>query len=171
MLAAKPKPCDGGCEAIRPIWKNFQGKAYCQGCWRAHQCRTQPSLAAAPCWPNSTGSFKPKSTDLATKPAPRKALRHVSPKHAAELREYSALRLAFLKLPEHSCCEAQLTETTCQGCNPDAREIHHSRGRGGFLLDTSTWIVLCEPCHKWLEVRPNQSRELGFTKSRLHTND
>ncbi len=99
-----------------------------------------------------------------------KKLRSVSTKQADLNQQYSRSRQEFLSKPENQECRAQgllPTSVGCKGSDTSYLEIHHSKGRGIYLLDTSTWVVLCHFCHAHLETHPNLSRELGFTISRL----
>jgi len=69
----------------------------------------------------------------------RTRLKPVSKKRAAQLREYSKLRKAFLN--EHPICEACAKKRSA--------EIHHKKGRfGRWLLDTDYWAALCWNCHR-----------------------
>lgn len=73
---------------------------------------------------------------------------------------YKVLRDQFMK--KHPTCQARL-----EGCTGAATECHHSRGRGEYLLDDSTFKALCGHCHRYLETHVEVSRALGFTKNRL----
>lgn len=66
--------------------------------------------------------------------------------------EYHRLRDAFLA--EHPRC-AVFPERK-------ATEIHHTRGRGRFLLDTSTWLAVSRAGHEKIEVERAWARERGF---------
>jgi hypothetical protein len=79
-------------------------------------------------------------------------------------REYTVLRREFLADPKNKCCNAKLPG--CTGSNPSNLTVHHTRGRGRYYLDVSTWMCACMSCHHWIEEHPEESRELGFTDSR-----
>ena len=228
-MLSKPKFCEGGCEQLRPIWKNHLGKKYCQSCWSRSSTSSKlaatdlltspkpwgqamktplfsrttvsgptwsttagdlapgPLSAAEPCSRSSTASSgrkplgsgtlsAPKKTPLfSSAPAARfsaptgtaKTLRPVSAKLALSQRQYSQQRRVFLARPENSCCRAQLPGVGCTGTDPSYLEVHHSRGRGSYLLDESTWVPLCHFCHAKIETAPELGRSLGFIKSRL----
>jgi hypothetical protein len=70
-------------------------------------------------------------------------MKKVSTKLAQEQREYSKLRKTWLA--EHPMCQA----------------------KGKYLLDVSTWLSVCRNCHNWIEVNPQDAKELGFSISRI----
>jgi hypothetical protein len=102
------------------------------------------------------------------KPVKRKGrgLARISKKHSKELREYNKVAKQFLK--DHPYCQHWMMEhlvltdegracgMTLQDCEmlakarpcniPRSTEIHHMKGRGRFLLDTSTFLA-CRPDH------------------------
>lgn len=80
------------------------------------------------------------------------SLRKVSARHASELAEYSRLRAAFLE--EHPRC-AVFPERR-------ATEIHHTRGRGRFLNDVSTWMAVSRAGHEKIERERAWARERGY---------
>ena len=84
------------------------------------------------------------------------------------MKEYKKLRFKFLSRPENRFCKARIPGiclgTRVQGIELD---IHHKKGRGKYLLDTSTWIQLCRNCHQYLENRPEIAKDLGFSEDRL----
>ncbi|WP_234666641.1 hypothetical protein [Dyadobacter sp. CY261] len=64
----------------------------------------------------------------------------VSKKQAEKLKEYTRLRIDFLKVRPK--CEAALS-----GCIKRATQIHHRAGRGRYLLEVITWMAICQNCH------------------------
>lgn len=65
-------------------------------------------------------------------------MRRVSVKRSAQLKEYYRLRLKFLKA--HPIC------WVCK--KGKSKDIHHSRGRAGALLNmTEHWIPVCRKDH------------------------
>lgn len=84
-------------------------------------------------------------------------IKRVSDKLSGELDEYSIKREAFLKA--HPRCAVYYFRK--------ATTIHHSRGRGKYLMDESTWIPCSMEGHTRIELNPQWAREKGFTKSRL----
>ena len=77
-------------------------------------------------------------------------------KHQAK---YSKLRRNYLE--ERSVCKAKI-----HNCSLLATDIHHMKGRGPYLLDTSTWLPVCRSCHNWIENNPEDSYDLGFSLKR-----
>lgn len=80
MLKVKLKPCDGPCQKDKQIWKNLDGKQYCQSCWN---------------------KIKPK-----TPAKPRTAIARTSDKRSREDRLYYAARIIYLKI--HPVCHVNL---------------------------------------------------------------
>lgn len=91
-------------------------------------------------------------------------IRPVSKKLQKNLGEYDKKRIAFLAL--HPQCQAQLP-----GCMAHSTEVHHKAGRGENLNKISTWLAVCRYCHHWIEEHPQAAKELGFSESRLQTNE
>jgi hypothetical protein len=77
--------------------------------------------------------------------------------------EYTKKRTAFLAL--HTICQARL-----QGCTQTATDVHHKAGRGENHNVVSTWLAVCRSCHQWIELNPEESKELGFSENRLKSN-
>lgn len=93
-----------------------------------------------------------------------KSIAPVSKKKKEEISTYTKLRSAFLFLKPH--CEAKLAD--CIGL---ATDIHHKKGRiGDDYLAIGTWLAVCRNCHSWIELNPNEAKELGLSESRLKTN-
>ena len=88
-------------------------------------------------------------------------MRKVSKKLAKANAEYVSLRRKFLE--ENPMCHAKLDK-----CTLYSTEVHHSRGRGEYLLVVSTWKPLCRYCHDWAEHNPLEAIELGLSESRLN---
>lgn len=78
--------------------------------------------------------------------------------------EYGKKRTAFLIV--HPICQARLV-----GCTGNATDIHHKAGRGENHLKISTWLAACRNCHAWIETNPAEAKELGFSESRLKTEE
>lgn len=87
----------------------------------------------------------------------------MSKKLSKERKIYRELRIPFLERIENMFCAVYP--------NLRATEIHHMRGRGKYLNDTSTWLAVSRPGHEWIENNPKLSRERGFTKSRIKMTD
>ena len=88
----------------------------------------------------------------------RTPLRRVSKKHAAALAKYYELRRAFLS--EQTLCEG--FKVGLAGCEGDAVEVHHQKGRGIHLNDVSTFLAVCRPCHEFIHQHPSQARARGW---------
>lgn len=74
-------------------------------------------------------------------------------------KEYKPLRKEFLR-QNPMCAEP--------GCKQPATDIHHMAGKIGLkLIDVDDFIQFCRKHHSYYEVRPNEAKEKGFSKSRL----
>lgn len=138
MIQAKLKTC-AACGDEKVIWKNDGGNKYCKDCWY----KKSPVK-----FPKKTGVLKLSSEK-------RKPLDQL----------YSKLRKDFLSQPENSTCRAKLPcciKTT--GLN---LTVHHTKGRGKYYLDSTTWIPLCLTCHQWVEEHPALAKELNLSQTRL----
>jgi hypothetical protein len=138
MIKAKLKLC-AGCGEDRLIWKNFEGQKFCKDCWM-------------------------KKTPT-TKPVTSKLIKPVSDKRKPLDQLYSKLRKQFLDQPENSTCRAKLH--VCTHHTGQDLTIHHTRGRGKYYLDSTTWIPLCLSCHRWVEEHPADAKEMFLTESRV----
>jgi len=138
MIQAKKKLCDG-CSEQKVIWKNHEGKRYCQQCWSCHK-----------------GNVKQKPT-VKRAPIPQR-----SEKRSKEERMYSAKRIIFLG--EHPMCEAHISGI----CTNHSTECHHKRGRiGKDLLDETMWLALCHNCHEYIENHREFAMEKGYSIKRI----
>jgi hypothetical protein len=55
-----------------------------------------------------------------------------------------------------------------QGCEIEARCVHHAKGRlGDLLLDQRYWIPSCYHCNLMVEVKDAEARSKGLKLSRL----
>lgn len=89
-----------------------------------------------------------------------KPIRKVSIKRQKEQRIYSKLAKQYKE--ENPICTANL-----DGCTIKATDVHHSRGRYEYYLDTSTFISVCRNCHQTIETNPALAKSLGLSFSRL----
>src|SRR5690348_10723230 len=103
-----------------------------------------------PCCPNDGPCRKPKQKKK------RKPIRQYSKKRSKENRKYTALRKQFLS--DHPTCEFP-------GCEREATDVHHERGRGKYFLDQSTWKALCREHHNHVETHPMEAKLLGLSNS------
>jgi hypothetical protein len=85
-------------------------------------------------------------------PAPKKRLPKVAKRNASRFRCYAKEAKAY-KLAHPFCGICHDGKTT---------DVHHTKGRGPFLLDQSTWLPVCRPCHIWVHAMPKEARELGL---------
>jgi len=132
-MLQKKKTCDR-CSLERVIWKNHQGKKYCQPCWGAH-------------------SGKPKRI-----PTVGKKLAQRSKRRIAEQAIYSEKRKLFLET--NPMCKTHLQGI----CSHYSTDVHHTAGRIGELyLDETKWLALCRACHSYIELNPNFAREQGYS--------
>lgn len=74
-------------------------------------------------------------------------------------------KLLRLSGGEHPLCEIGLAETNCHG-HRRATTIHHTKGRGKYLNDESTFIAPCWPCHSYVEKHREWATENGYLASR-----
>lgn len=126
----------------------------CNGCnqmkviWKAHG----KEKYCKDCWYSIE---RPKALAKPTsKPNP------VSKKMSKTMSEYERKRVAFFAL--HPFCQARLA-----GCTIGAAQIHHKAGRGENHNKISTWLGVCASCHEYIELHPNEAKELGFSVNRL----
>lgn len=137
MIKPKLKTCSG-CGEERHIWKNFEGEKFCKDCWS----RKEPVK-----FPKQSKLISPVSDK-------RKPLDQL----------YSKLRKEFLEKIENATCRAKLPG--CLGSTRQDLTIHHTKGRGKYYLDTTTWIPLCMSCHRWVEEHPADAKEMFLSESR-----
>ena len=89
-----------------------------------------------------------------------------SDKRSKEETIYKDLRRQYLN--QHDLCKAKIVSN----CSVAATEIHHKKGRIGFLLiNTTFWLPVCRACHNWIEQNPITAKGLGFSLSRLETEE
>lgn len=93
---------------------------------------------------------------------PPKRISPVSKKMRETMDEYSKKRASFLIV--HPMCQAKLI-----GCTHGATDVHHKAGRGENHLKMSTWLAVCRSCHSYIELHPEEAKELGLSESRLKT--
>lgn len=89
-----------------------------------------------------------------------KAPNKVSDKRKELNKEYFALVEQFKK--DNPKCKARI-----DGCTDATEDCHHSRGRGKYLLDVSTWIPVCRHCHNFIEQHPLDALRRNLSFSRL----
>lgn len=62
---------------------------------------------------------------------------------------------------ERPRCLAVIPEAICLLWT---RDMHHTKGRGPFLMDETTWLPVCRHCHDYIHNHANWAREKGFLK-------
>ena len=77
-----------------------------------------------------------------------KPIRVVSKHRAARMVKYRKLAMAHLERHKHcQVCISQWYVNRNLQVRP-ATQIHHMKGRGLFLNDVSTWLAVCQECHR-----------------------
>lgn len=117
---------------------------------------------------------------LLNKPKEKKKrgrIRVVSKRRTALNKEYAKLRAQFLK--DHPFCQWSIIEfghswayaqtadfsefvRTGKSPYPIATEVHHRKGRGKHLLDTSTWMAVSAEGHRRIHADPKTSYAKGY---------
>jgi hypothetical protein len=77
----------------------------------------------------------------------RKPILRRSARMAKLMREYNQRKAAFFY--EHPYCWV----CKIDGATP-AIDVHHTKGRGKYLLDISTWVPVCRECHYFIHQHP-----------------
>lgn len=101
---------------------------------------------------------------LSKKREPRAKPRPVSKKREEINKEYFKLVEQFKN--DNPECKAKVSPL-CTGYTEDP---HHTRGRGEYLLDVSTWLPVCRNCHIWIGDNTAEAMKRGLSFSRLSTN-
>lgn len=140
-MNVKLKKC-AGCSKDKVIWKNHEGKKYCKDCWYKEE---------VPKTPSNKKPIKPKSDK----------------QNVLDVL-YSKMRKEFLNRPENATCKAKFQG--CVGAFKENLTVHHTKGRGRYYLDQTTWIPLCISCHEWVERHPKEAREMGLSGSKITDN-
>ena len=143
-MKSKLKLC-AGCDRMKIIWKNVEGKRYCQQC--------------------SIGVAKLDVRAKPTRAVPSRSTRikQVSDKRQKLLVAYKTLQEVYKKT--HKMCEAKLP-----GCTLVGQDVHHMAGKASdeLYIDTTQWLFVCRHCHRIIEENPVMAKELGLSKSRLN---
>jgi len=89
---------------------------------------------------------------------PRKPIKRISDKRAAQNKEYLILRKAYLRA--NPFCAVYPKQ--------QATQIHHKKGRIGKLLtDIKYFLPVSDEGHQKIEMNPNWAKEMGYSLSRL----
>jgi hypothetical protein len=92
-------------------------------------------------------------------------MRTASPRRAAQLRQYTELRMQFLAL--FPVCQVELNEARLAGRSTKglqkSTEIHHVRGPHGEMLnDDRYWLAVCRKSHERIHRNPKWARKRGY---------
>lgn len=90
---------------------------------------------------------------------PRKRIRQKSKRRVRDERVYTAKAAAYLAT--HPNCEACPILRPEYPVNP-SEHCHHTKRRGKFYLDETTYKAMCFTCHRWIHDNPAKSYELGL---------
>lgn len=94
-----------------------------------------------------------------------KPIKKVSDKQSTRNDEYKIVRDEFML--EHPICQANINNSNTR-CSKNSTDCHHMAGKvGGLYLDKSNFLAVCRACHGYIELHPNEAKELGFSKNRL----
>ena len=92
-------------------------------------------------------------------------MRTRTPSRAADERSY--LRLVPVFLESHWRCEVDTI-----GCTKTATEVHHRKGRSGYLLlHVPFFRACCSLCHRYVHANPTWSYEVGHLIRRNDEDD
>lgn len=79
-----------------------------------------------------------------------------------EQAKYLRERKKFMSQPENQLCKARIIPV----CTLKASQVHHKKGRGIYLLDQSTWLPVCDGCHREITIHSAEAIEKGFSDKR-----
>jgi cytochrome oxidase assembly protein ShyY1 len=85
-------------------------------------------------------------------------IKPIADKRALELAKYSRLRVQYIGI--HQICEVV-------GCNRQAVDIHHQKGReNDLLLDTNFFMAICREHHIYYTEHSKEAIEQGVSYKR-----
>lgn len=122
---------------------------YCQSHWRSEIGSKKPYADFS----------RPKLLRFVVN-AEKKPIKKISDRQKKLDVLYGILRKSFLRA--NPSCQMRIK---CMGS--EATDVHHSRGRGEYYLDETTFIAGCRECHTWVGDHHAEAEALGFVKSRL----
>ena len=69
-----------------------------------------------------------------------------------------------VKMPDSVTCShiLKMYEGSMRSSSDRSKDVHHAKGRGKYLLDTTTWLATCRDCHNWVHDNPAEAMERGF---------
>ena len=92
-----------------------------------------------------------------------KKIRKHSKKRASQMHQYGKLRNAFLDANPICAVHGGMCRST---------EVHHQKGRVGALLtDIRYFLPVCRAAHHEIEMYPEWAKKMGYSLSRLSTED
>lgn len=97
-----------------------------------------------------------RSNSTSTKPSGGRRIKFVSPmsaKRRAESKQYSVMRLKFIRA--HPFCERP-------GCGKKSECVHHWAGRRDNYLKVETWKGSCNACNDYAKNHPKEARAEGW---------
>lgn len=87
---------------------------------------------------------------------------NVSDKMKERLKEYRIIRDDYMA--SHPNCQAMIDIV----CTHKSSDLHHRAGRQGKLLTDKTYFLsCCRACHSYIETHPEESKQWGFSVTRL----
>lgn len=101
-----------------------------------------------------------KAQRLAGMKEKRTPIKKVSDKRQDQVTLYFLMR--------HKLIQGKLCQV--KNCRSKATDVHHQRGRDGYLLlDTRYWMFVCRPHHRYITDHPAESIAEGYSISRTKT--
>lgn len=78
---------------------------------------------------------------------------------------YNAIKEMFLRNDDYCRCGRCVSREMPMGLI--ATEIHHKKGRAGWLLvDIRYWVQVSKECHRWIHDHPEEATKLGLLQKR-----
>lgn len=141
MNKKEPKRCQAaGCR------NPAQAKGYCL--WPSHQAL------------RTDADWLRKLAAKAAKPKKVYTIPKQSKKQAKEEAKYNRRVKAWKKEPGNTVCAVP-------GCGKPTEDCHHSKLRGIYLNDESTWIPMCRPHHDAIKLNSEWAKSMNLIFSRV----
>jgi rare lipoprotein A len=126
-------------------------KKYRPALWVTMKSEPSPTLPARGLAKSGQNSNTCRPWKSSASEKGQKRIPQMSQKRKSEYRIYQALSKSFLS--EHP---------KCQRCGKQSDCVHHASGRGRNYLKVSTWIAVCNGCHKWIHSNPKAAQDAGL---------
>jgi len=111
-----------------------------------------------------TRAFLDQQKKLHPERSPAGGVKARSTPEAIRMAIYNAIKVLFLE--RHQLCSID-SEGKGQRCNDWTTEVHHRRGRAGWLLiDVRYWTATCTRHHRWIHDNPAAATKLGLLEKR-----